>query len=201
MLCPSFPSCEAGFAQITNPPTPLPPTKGIFAMCIYFGTEWSLIWEPAKPLSRRDSVFKIFWYSGSWKNFFLQFYKVSSSILRPISMKSEHKQRKSIRKRPNKQLKNFWSCLRSFYPNEMYLNCKFTFTLKRLNYQTERNFINISKTIKQKSFYSARNKRNTSVGRSRRSKKYIPSLMQCPFCFLDRCKVVNSSLKRMSEEG
>ena len=58
VLCTSFPSCGAGFAQITTPPPPPPtPKKGIFAMCIYFGTEWSLIWEPAKPLSRRDSVF------------------------------------------------------------------------------------------------------------------------------------------------
>lgn len=132
----------------------------------------------------------------------MQFHKVWSSILRPISMKSEHTQRKTTKQAVEEFLKLFKvEFVFRFLPRPLtkYLNCKFT--LKQLNYQTERNFINISKTIKQKSFYSARNKRNTSVGRSRRSKKYILQLMQCPFCFLDCCKEVNSSLKRMSEEG
>ena len=52
---PQFPKLRSWLGTNHNPL--LPPTKGIFAMCIYFGTEWSLIWEPAKPLSRRDSVF------------------------------------------------------------------------------------------------------------------------------------------------
>ena len=99
----------------TNHNTPLPPplqTKGIFVSISVLNDLLS-----GNPQNRCQGVIP---FSCVYKDslifrqlneLFFQFYKVSSSILRPISMKSEHTQRKSIRKRPKKQLKNFWSCL------------------------------------------------------------------------------------------
>lgn len=114
---PQFPkfdcsTCGTGFAQITIPPPPPLQTKGIFVSISVLNDLLS-----GNPQNRCQGVIP---FSCVYKDslifrqlneLFFQFYKVSSSILRPISMKSEHTQRKSIRKRPNKQLKNFWSCL------------------------------------------------------------------------------------------
>lgn len=113
MPFPSFPSSIAPLVELAShksqyPPPPPLQTKGIFVSISVLNDLLS-----GNPQNRCQGVipfscvYKDSLIFRQLKELFFQFYKVSSSILRPISMKSEHTQRKSIRKRPNKQLKNF----------------------------------------------------------------------------------------------